>query len=410
MHVVFCAPFFMDTTLRFVRAVAAQPGVACSLLTQEPPQRVPEDIRSKLAGFCQIDDALDTRHIVRGVQALALKHGPVEKLFGALEHIQVQLAEAREQLKIPGLSSESAKNFRDKARMKDLLHNAKVPCARHQEVQSSSDAWAFAGKVGYPVVLKPLAGAGSTATFRADNDKQLAEALLNVRPSQHHPAIIEEFVVGDEYSFETVCIEGKPVWWSLTRYLPNPLDAVRNSWIQWCVLLPREIKKGFDDVRDANFATLKALGQTTGLTHMEWFRKPDGGVAVSEIAARPPGAQIVVLNNLAHDFDLFHAWARLMCFGEFQAPERKYAAGAAFLRGQNLTGGQVRGRIRAVYGLEQVQRELGPIIAQIQVPRIGALPSSSYEGDGFVLVRHPETRVVEKALKRIVELVRVEVG
>lgn len=410
MHVVFCAPFFMDITLRFVRAVANQPGVACSLLTQEPPYKVPEDLRSKLSGFCQIDDALDTRHIVRGVQALAQKHGKVDKLFGALEHIQVQLAEAREQLNIPGLPSEAAKNFRDKARMKDCLRKAKVPCARHSEVQSSSDAWNFAGKIGYPVVLKPLAGAGSKATFRADSDRQLADALLQVRPSQNHPAIIEEFVQGDEYSFETICVEGKPVWWSLTRYLPNPLDVVRNPWIQWCVLLPREIDKGFDDVRAANFATLKALGQTTGMTHMEWFRRTDGSVAVSEIAARPPGAQIVVLNSLAHDFDLFHAWARLMCTGEFSAPERKYAAGAAFLRGQNLAGGPVRGRIRAVYGLEQVQRELGPMIAQIQAPRLGAMPSSSYEGDGFILVRHPETRAVEQALKRIVEVVRVEVG
>lgn len=411
MHVVFCAPFFMDTTLRFARVVAAQPGVRCSLLTQEQAFRVPDDLRAMLAGFCQIENALDARHIQRGVELLAAKHGKVDRLFGALEHIQVQLAEVREALGLPGLPAAAARNFRDKAQMKSVLQAAGVPCARHKEVRSSSDAWAFAAKVGYPLVIKPLEGAGAKATFRADDDKQLAGALLQVRPADNRPAIIEEFVVGQEHSFETVCIDGKPVWWSLTRYLPNPLDAVRNPWIQWCVLLPREVDSPqFDKAREAGFATLRALGQTTGLTHMEWFQRADGSVAVSEIAARPPGAQIVTLNCLAHDFDLYAAWARLMCRGEFSPPQRKYAAGAAFFRGQNLRGGPVHGRIRALHGLEQAQRELGSLIVQLQVPRLGAMPNSSYEGDGFALIRHPETRVVEAALKRLVEVVRVEVA
>jgi hypothetical protein len=133
-------------------------------------------------------------------------------------------------------------------------------------------------------------------------------------------------------------------------------------------------------------------------------------VAISEIAARPPGAQIVTLNCLAHDFDLYTAWARLMCHGRFEPPQRKYAAGAAFLRGQNLRGGPVQGRIRGTHGMEQVGRELGHLIAEVQLPRAGAFPSSSYEGDGYVLVRHPKTEVVEQALSRIIELVRVEVA
>lgn len=410
-HVVFCAPFFMDTTLRFARAVASQPGVRCSLLTQEPVAKVPPGLRAQLAGFCQIDDCLDARHIERGVRALAAKHGKVDKLFGALEHIQVQLAEAREALGLPGLPAEAARNFRDKARMKDVFARAQLPCARHAEVKSSTDAWRFAAKVGYPLVIKPREGAGSKGTFRVDDDRQLADALLQVRPSDGRPAVIEEFVVGDEYSFEAVCIDGRPVWHSLTRYLPNPLDVVRNPWIQWRVLLPREADDPqYDAVRTAGFAALQALGQTTGLSHMEWFRRNDGSVAISEIAARPPGAQIVTLNCLAHDFDLYTAWARLMCHGRFEPPQRKYAAGAAFLRGQNLRGGPVQGRIRGTHGMEQVGRELGHLIAEVQLPRAGAFPSSSYEGDGYVLVRHPKTEVVEQALSRIVELVRVEVA
>ena len=36
-------------------------------------------------------------------------------------------------------------------------------------------------------------------------------------------------------------------------------------------------------------AALDALGMTTGLSHMEWFRRTDGSVAVSEVAPDPEG-------------------------------------------------------------------------------------------------------------------------
>ncbi len=36
--------------------------------------------------------------------------------------------------------------------------------------------------------------------------------------------------------------------------------------------------------------------------------------------------------------------------------------------------------------------------------------SGSYEGEGFIIVRHPETKVVEQALNRIIGTVKVEMG
>ena len=42
--------------------------------------------------------------------------------------------------------------------------------------------------------------------------------------------------------------------------------------------------------------------------------------------------------------------------------------------------------------------------------RAGQGPSGSYEGEGFVVLRHPETEVVEKGLRRLVTLIRVEMA
>jgi hypothetical protein len=41
---------------------------------------------------------------------------------------------------------------------------------------------------------------------------------------------------------------------------------------------------------------------------------------------------------------------------------------------------------------------------------VGAGPRPSYEGDGWVIVRHPETAAVERALSEIITTVRVELA
>ncbi len=179
---------------------------------------------------------------------------------------------------------------------------------------------------------------------------------------------------------------------------------MENPWIQWCVVLLREVDDPrYDDVREVGFEALRVLGMETGVSHMEWFRRPDGSVAVSEIAARPPGAQITTLMGFAHDFDFFGAWARLMAFDELDPPERKYAAGAAFLRGQG------RGRVVAVRGLDLAQEKVGDLVVQVSVPRAGQPRSEGYEGEGYVIVRDPETARVVAALREIITTVKVEV-
>jgi hypothetical protein len=229
--------------------------------------------------------------------------------------------------------------------------------------------------------------------------------LASMKPATASPVLLEEFISGDEHSFDTFSLNGRPVFHSLTRYLPQPLDAMRNRWIQWRVVLPREIDEPqYDDIRRQAFRALDALGMTTGISHLEWFRRADGSIAISEVAARPPGAQIMTLISRANDFDALGAWCRLMICGQFDAPERKYAVGAAYLRGQG------QGQVRAVHGIDIVERELGQLVTDRKLPAIGDAPSPSYEGEGFIIVRHAETKVVEQALERIVQTVRVELG
>jgi biotin carboxylase len=399
----FVAPFLLPATVRFVATAAQIPGVRLAVITTTPSDQLPPVLREHLVGHWRVDDALDPRQIAEAVAGLSGQIGRVERLIGALEQLQVPLAQVREGLGITGMDAETARNVRDKARMKEVLRAAGVPCARHQLVTQAGEAFAFADAVGFPLVAKPPAGAGAQATYRLDDIGALRGWLDAIPPRADSPGLLEEFLVGDEHTFDSVTVGGRTVWGSVSDYLPPPLEVLRNPWIQWTVLLPREIdEQRYAGIGEIGPAALRALGVRDALTHMEWFRRPDGSVAVSEVGARPPGAQISSMLGYVHDVDFYRTWAELMILDKFDPPQRKFAAGTAYLRGQG------RGRVRAVHGLDELQRQIGHLVVETKLPEPGQAASSSYEGEGYVIVRDPDTEVVRDALKRIVSGIRVE--
>jgi phosphoribosylaminoimidazole carboxylase (NCAIR synthetase) len=405
-HVVFVVPFLLESSLRFASAAGRLPNVRLGIISQEPPERLPAELRPLVSAFRQVPDALAGEHIVEGLRSIGREwNGRIDRVLGILEQLQVPLAEARERLGIRGMDIDEARHFRDKSLMKIRLAEHGLPCAKHVLAEDAVAVRAFAARVGYPLVVKPPAGAGSRNTFRIEGASELEDWLRADAPRAGAPVMIEEFITGEEYSFDTITLHGKHLLHSISRYRPGPLEVLENPWVQWTVQLPRRIDgPEFDAIKEAGPRAIEVLGIHTGLTHMEWFRRPEGSIAISEVAARPPGAQFTSLLSWAHDHDFYSAWARLLVFEEFDVPERKFSAGAAYLRGQG------NGRVVALRGIEEVQRELGPLIVEQKLPRIGQIPTGAYDGEGFIILRHPETEVVERGLKQIVSSVRVELG
>jgi hypothetical protein len=109
--------------------------------------------------------------------------------------------------------------------------------------------------------------------------------------------------------------------------------------------------------------------------------------------------------GLAHDVDLYRAWARAVVDDAFDGPfPRKYAVGCAYLRGVG------RGRVLRVSGVERAQALVGRHVVEARLPQPGAPRNDSYEGDGYVLVRDPDTSVVLAATQTIIETIQVQYG
>ena len=406
MLVVYVSPFLRKDVYLFLDRLSRLEGVQVGLISTLEDDQLPPQVVDSISGYWRVGDLLDPGELVWAAQGLSQRLGPIHRMITEYELIQMSVAQARAELGIAGMAPSTVVNFRDKAVMKDRLVAAGVPCARHRSVETTEAAREFAAAVGYPLIVKPVSGVGARGTHQCDSQREFEEVLESDPPSEYNPLQLEEFVQGDEHTLDTLSLGGKALWHSITRYLPSPLEVLRNPWMQWRILTPREIDvPEYDDIRRVGEQALSALGMENGLSHLEWFRRPDGSVAVSEVGARPPGSRIFTALNWANDYDMYDAWVRLMTLGQVTPPrERKYAVGTAYFRGMGT------GQVVNVHGLDSVLQEFGPLLVEAELPSIGRVRADAYDGEGYLMLRHRETRVVEHAILEIVSRVRVEIG
>ena len=200
---------------------------------------------------------------------------------------------------------------------------------------------------------------------------------------------VEEFVDGEEYTFDAISIAGRPVYYNVAWYRPRPLVARTQHWIS-----PQVVALRFPDQSELaagvelGHAVLRALGFGSGFTHMEWYRKSDGEVVFGEIGGRPPGAHQVDQMNYACDIDVFRGWAEAVCWGRFsERVERLYNVANVYKRAQGA------GRIRRIEGLDELRRRFGSSIVWENLLPVGAQRRDwrqTLVSDGFLVLRHPD--------------------
>ena len=236
--------------------------------------------------------------------------------------------------------------------------------------------------------------------FLPNPDPQVWKALSNALPrpaldaalaSMRHvgEASCEEFIAGEEFTFDTVCIAGKPAYENVAQYLPPALIMRSEESVSPVITTLRDL----DQPKIAagiklGRGVLDALSMGDGFTHMEWFCKADGEVVFGEIGCRPGGAHIVDQMNYTSDIDLFREWARVSCRGRFEAPTlRKYNAAIIFKRAKG------RGRITRITGLVEFMKEHGEHVVEERLLRPGTQRrnwKSTLLSDGHILLRHPD--------------------
>ena len=377
----------------FARGLAAA-GASVIGIGDQPVPAVPAIARDALSHYIGVGSLAAEEAVLATVRALA-RQVRVDRVECLWEPYMLLAARLREELDLPGLTVAQTVPFRDKERMKQLLDAAGLRTPRHASTDTVAGVWAAADRIGFPLIVKPIAGGGAADTYRAGSVTELDAVLPMLR---HVPQVsVEEFVEAEEFTYDTVCAGGRVLFENISWYRPRPLLNKTHEWISPIDIALRDLDAPMlQGGRVLGAAVLKVLGFQDGFTHMEWYRKADGEVVFGEIAARPPGGRMVDLMNYATDADLFSAWAEAVTLGRISQPiERRYNAASIFKRARGA------GRITHYEGLDELLAEFGAHVAAVDLLPVGA-PRRDWRAtsisDGVIVVCHQElSKTIEMA-------------
>ncbi|MFK8015800.1 MAG: acetyl-CoA carboxylase biotin carboxylase subunit family protein [Gammaproteobacteria bacterium] len=387
MNVILLSPGYPADMPDFTRGLASA-GANVIGVGDQGTNALPGQVARSLSAYIQVKSLWDVDAVIGRLHDELRGHS-IDRIECLWEPGIMLAAQLRQHFGVDGLSIEQAHRFRDKEAMKIALDAAGIRTPRHRAVDSASACWEAAEEIGFPVILKPIAGAGSADTYRIDT----ADDLRAVLPKLGHVKTIsvEEFVDGEEYTFDTITVNGQIAYYNVAWYRPRPLIARSNEWISPQVIALRDVNDpaladGIQMGRDV----IKALNFDTGFTHMEWYRKADGEVVFGEIGARPPGAHQVDQMKYACDFDVFEAWGEAIAHGRVDLDlNRRYNVATIYKRARGV------GVIQSIEGADTLHSEFGEHVVwntllQPGQPRRDWL--KTLVSDGFIMLRHPDLK------------------
>ncbi|PCI37816.1 MAG: hypothetical protein COB50_03260 [Thiotrichales bacterium] len=201
------------------------------------------------------------------------------------------------QLGLPHTDPAAIKNCRDKFKLNNILNNAKLPA-----ISSSNN---IDHDFSFPVVVKPNTGTGSIGVKLCNSQSDIIKHINSLENKSE--ILIQEYIVGDEYSAEVVAMGGEYYILGITKkYLgPEPY------FVEISHDFPANISTRLHNniVTTVNIA-LQAVGFDFGPAHIE-FRVFNNKVYIIEINPRLAGGMIPILIEYAQDIELIKKLVKL---------------------------------------------------------------------------------------------------
>ncbi|WP_418958905.1 ATP-grasp domain-containing protein [Streptomyces tritici] len=355
----------------------------------------------RIAGLVEVPDVNDFEALSTAVRKLADEVGPVDRLIAVSEFTLGIAAEVREALGIPGPRPAEVAVYRNKVRMKELIAEAGIRAPRFTSCDSTEAALDFARTTGYPLILKPVAGAASMGVHRVDDEAALTALLEGADTAGLE---LEEFVEGPIYHVDGFADEqGGIPFMAVSRYINDCLSYEAGGQPLGSVVVQASPLRA----RMEEFARrcVAALGMTSMPFHLELFLTPDDELVFLEIAGRIGGAEVPYLTEKLFGVNLFQPWLEALCEGRATLP-----AQAGDPSGGWLIIPKPSGLPAKVVSSTPMSGKL-PTVWKELVPEPGEIlqPGGSYDAlhsGRFILVG--DEAAVEADIRRIIAEFRIE--
>lgn len=243
------------------------------------------------------------------VETIITHHGrtPLHRLFAEQECTVELGALCRQAGNISGLAPQQAQRFRNKDTMARAAETIGLHVPRAHAATSHPEIAAFAELVGWPLIVKPIDGAGSDGIVKIESSVDL-DRLWPTIVSHLERWRFEEYICGIEYHIDSIVRGGEIVFVRLSRYLGHVLDF--RTCAPGSVIRQDDLSASEQAILHSDDMVLQSFGFANGVSHNEYYVRNDE-VIFGEAAARVGGGHAVPMIEAATGINLFDARVRL---------------------------------------------------------------------------------------------------
>ncbi|WP_404294834.1 ATP-grasp domain-containing protein (plasmid) [Microvirga sp. RSM25] len=318
-------------------------------------------------------------------------------ITGSLDSVYATVAKLCQHFDLPGPDPAAIEQCYDKFAQRQLLAEAGVPMPSYRVAANATDVESCAAEIGLPLILKPVAGSGSSGVRLCRDVDEVAEHTTYLLGGTHiwrcSPRIlVEEFAQGPHYIAHTM---GHDVIGIEAAEFDCPPHFVFRESTFPALLTDDEHER----IADISLSCLRALDLGWGPTNIElrWTKR---GPVVIEVNPRLAGGPQLV--QLAYGVDLVTEHIKLVVGVKFDLRRRRsqIAAWRNLLPDRDGTLDWIDGasRAAAIPGVVEVKFDVEP---KTPIVRKG----DDRDRIGYVIAVSSGRAQTEAILQRAVDLI-----
>jgi biotin carboxylase len=247
----------------------------------------------------------------------------------ALEEFDVVIAAlAREHLCMSGMSSSTAKTFRDKYAMAVNARDAGLTVPEFVAAINNDEISDYLKRVPPPWVLKPRSDVSAIGIRKIESADDVWKTIeeLNQRETFRERAsyhVLARFIPGEVFHVDSLVRDGRVAFAGVNKYGRPPLQVAHGGGAYISQTIPHDsVEK--KKLQEINRRLIKAMGMQSGATHAEFIKsEADGDFYFLEIASRVGGAYIADVLEAASGINLWREWAKLEVTDSKAKPQLK---------------------------------------------------------------------------------------
>jgi biotin carboxylase len=253
-----------------------------------------------------IADTVDIKEMARVCDELQAQ-APIAGILSTSGAYAAMAARLCHRLRLPGADGQAIENCQNKFLQRGTFKNAGLLTPAYELVHNIPSAVEAATRIGFPVIVKPVVGSGSTGVRLCLDGGDVGEQvayLLSTDGGIARGVLIEEFIVGLEYSVETV----GDVVLGITKKHLGELPYFVEVGHDFPAALRRSDEVA---IADTVVSALNALHLHWGPAHTE-LRLDSRGPVIIEVNPRMGGDMIPELIRLAIGVDVISETIKLV--------------------------------------------------------------------------------------------------